>query len=71
VLERECEDEIWIMDVTGIEPVRWIVGAGRHTLYNPRSLADFDPRAKFRYRDWAPDHVSYHLAQGYPPPRLL
>ncbi|CAL8470017.1 g9559 [Coccomyxa elongata] len=56
----------------GIEPVRWIVGAGRHTRRNPRSLTEFDPRAKTTYRDaWEPNHASLHLSQGYPPPRLL
>ncbi|CAL5218834.1 g565 [Coccomyxa viridis] len=55
----------------GIEPVRWIVGAGKHTKYTPRDVNEFDPHAEFRYRDWAPDHSMYHLAQGYPPPRIL
>ena len=47
----------------GIEPVRWIVGAGKHTRYTPRYVDEFDPHARFKYRDWAPDHVMYHLAQ--------
>ena len=47
----------------GIEPVRWIVGAGKHTRYTPRDVDEFDPHARFSYRDWAPDHVMYHLAQ--------
>lgn len=51
--------------------MRWIVGAGKHTMYTPRDVDEFDPHARFRYRDWAPDHVMYHLAQGYPPPRIL
>ena len=43
--------------------MRWIVGAGKHTRYTPRDVDEFDPQARFSYRDWAPDHVMYHLAQ--------
>ena len=51
--------------------MRWIVGAGKHTTYTPRDVDEWDPNAEFRYVDYAPDHVMYHLAQGYPPPRIL
>lgn len=48
----------------GIEAVRRVIGAGRHTIKTPRDLLNFNPAN--RDLEW-----DYHLALGYGEPRLL
>jgi len=58
----------------GIEAVRRVVGAGRFTANNPGSILDYDPEAPGSNpmpSGCAGDHVAYHLALGYPEPRIL
>ena len=56
---------------TGIEPIRWIIGAGRGTAGRRRpealDLDDWTPKQRFIMRDYG----GLQLAQGYPPPRTL
>lgn len=56
------------MSCAGIEPVRWVVGAGRGTRLNPPNLEDFDPHKRRSNRR---DYGGRQLTQGYPPPRML
>jgi hypothetical protein len=56
-----------LMCCAGMEPVRRVVGAGRNTLRSPKDLANYIPGTRNRVID----HVSYHLAQGYPEPRFI
>ncbi len=54
--------------------MRRVVGAGRFTAKNPGSILDYDPEAPGPNpmpAGCAGDHVAYHLALGYPEPRIL
>lgn len=53
------------MCTQGIEAVRRVIGAGRHTAKTPKDLETFDPAN--RDIDWE----YYHLALGYREPRML
>lgn len=62
-------DHFWC-SCAGIEPVRWVVGAGRGTRLNPPDLETFEPKVK-RLRTNRRDYGGRNMSQGYYPPRTL